>query len=147
MLIIIYEDSRTAKSCSILLNFLVKGSIRKKEMISQICSCRTCQTFAMEVSKSTKEALIKHVPQYMGSAIIHCIAVLIIVCMKCRSSHSQMFFKVGVLKNFATLTGKHLFQRLKHRYSSVDFAKFLRAAFFTEHCWWKWSAYFLPSWK
>ena len=25
-----------------------------------------------------------------------------------RSSRSQMFFKIGVLKNFATLTGKHL---------------------------------------
>ena len=27
----------------------------------------------------------------------------------CRSSHSQMFFKVDVLKNFAIFTRKHLF--------------------------------------
>ena len=26
----------------------------------------------------------------------------------CRSSRSQMFFKIGVLKNFALFTGKHL---------------------------------------
>ena len=27
---------------------------------------------------------------------------------KGRSSHSQMFFKVGVLKNYTNVTGKHL---------------------------------------
>ena len=27
---------------------------------------------------------------------------------KCRSRHSQMFFKIGVLKNFAIFIGKHL---------------------------------------
>ena len=27
---------------------------------------------------------------------------------KDRSSHSQLFFKIGVMKNFATFTGKHL---------------------------------------
>ena len=25
-----------------------------------------------------------------------------------RNSHSQMFFKIGALKNFATFTGRHL---------------------------------------
>ena len=29
-----------------------------------------------------------------------------------RSSHSQMFFKTSVLKNFAMFTGKHLFRSL-----------------------------------
>ena len=29
-----------------------------------------------------------------------------------RSSRSQMFFKIGVLRNFAKLTGKHLCQGL-----------------------------------
>ena len=41
MFIITYEESRTAKSCSILLNFLAKVNIIKKETISQIYGCRT----------------------------------------------------------------------------------------------------------
>ena len=32
--------------------------------------------------------------------------------MDVRSSHSQMFFKIGVLKNFAKFAGKHLLQSL-----------------------------------
>ena len=57
----------------------------------------------------------------------------------------------GVLRNFAKFTGKHLFQsfffnkvaglspatllkkRLWHRCFPVDFAKFIRTPFFTEH--------------
>ena len=30
---------------------------------------------------------------------------------RCRSSHLQMFFKIGVIKNFAMFTGKHLWCR------------------------------------
>ena len=44
----------------------------------------------------------------------------------CRSSRSQMFFKIGVPKNFANFTGIH-------RCFPVKFAKFLRTLFFTEH--------------
>ena len=47
----------------------------------------------------------------------------------CRSSHSQMFFKIDVPKNFANFAGKH-------RRFPVKLAKFLRAPFFTEHLWW-----------
>ena len=47
----------------------------------------------------------------------------------CRSSRSQMFFIIGVLKNFAYFTGKH-------RCFLVKFAKFLRTPFFTEHLRW-----------
>ena len=61
-----------------------------------------------------------------------------------KSSHSEIFFKIGVLKNFAIFTGKHLClslfliklqlcnfakQRLQHRYFPANFAKFLRTAF------------------
>ena len=67
-----------------------------------------------------------------------------------KSSCSQMFFKVGVLKNFTNLTGKNLCwglffnkvagvttcnfikKRLKHRCFPVVIAKFLRAAFFID---------------
>ena len=52
------------------------------------------------------------------------------------SSCSQMFFKIGILKNFAIFTGKHLCLRLKHRCFPVNVAKFLRTAFFIEHIWW-----------
>ena len=63
-----------------------------------------------------------------------------------RSSHLQVFYKIGVLKIFAKLTGKHLSrslffskvtgltpafllkQRLQHRCFLVNFAKFLRTA-------------------
>ena len=55
-----------------------------------------------------------------------------------RSSHSQMFFKMDVLKNFIMFTGKHLcwslflvkLQAWRH------FAEFLRIAIFIEHLWW-----------
>ena len=61
-----------------------------------------------------------------------------------RSTRSQTFFKIVVLKNFANFTGKSLYwslflifdnvkQRLQHRCFPVKFAKFLRKTFFTEH--------------
>ena len=73
-----------------------------------------------------------------------------------RSSHSEVFYKNSVLRNFAKFTGKHLGQglffnkvaglrpkacnfikkRLWHRYFHVNFAKFLRTAFLIEHLWW-----------
>ena len=34
-------------------------------------------------------------------------ASLVFVKNRCRNSHSQMFFKIGVLKKFAVFTGKH----------------------------------------
>ena len=67
-----------------------------------------------------------------------------------RSSRSQMFFKIDVLKNFANLPGKKpvlesflnkvavlkvcsfIKKRLQHRCFSVKFHKFLRAPFFTK---------------
>ena len=62
---------------------------------------------------------------------IKCITVHI-VSKESRSSPSQMFFKIGVLKHFANFTGKHLCwslffkKRLWHRCFPVNFAKFLR---------------------
>ena len=57
-----------------------------------------------------------------------------------RSSLSQMFFKIGFLKNFAIFTGKHLGwslffinfmkRRLQHRCFPVNITKFLRKASF-----------------
>ena len=45
-----------------------------------------------------------------------------------RSSRSQMFFKIGILK-------KLIYKRLQHRSFPVNIAKFLRTAFFIEHIW------------
>ena len=85
---------------------------------------------------------------------------------KCRSSCQEVFCKKCVLRIFANFTGKHLCQslffnkfaglrpatlskkRLWHRCFPVRFAKFLSAAFFTEHsggCFWKWSLKFLTT--
>ena len=67
-----------------------------------------------------------------------------------RSSRSQMFLKISVLKSFANLAGKHLCwslfliqtlldsvdsvkKRLQHRCYPVKLAKFLKTLFFTEH--------------
>ena len=57
------------------------------------------------------------------------------------SSRSQMLFKIGVPKNFANFTGKNLClslflvtkTRVQHRCFPVNFKKFLRTPFFTEH--------------
>ena len=66
----------------------------------------------------------------------------------------EVFYKKGVLRNFAKFTGKHLCQslffhkvaglrpatslkkRLWYRCFPVNFAKFLRTPFVTEHLWW-----------
>ena len=68
-----------------------------------------------------------------------------------RSSGSQMFFKIVVVKNFTKFTGKHLSWNLfkikfqacnfirkifQDRCFPVRFAKFLRTPFFTEHLQW-----------
>ena len=60
-----------------------------------------------------------------------------------------MFFKIGVLKDFANYTGKHLCwsliglqasnfikNRLQHRCFRLKFGKFLRTPFFTKHIQW-----------
>ena len=76
-------------------------------------------------------------------------------CSVCyRRSRPEVFFKKGVLTNFAKFTGKHLCHsfffhkvanlrpatllkmRLWHRCVTVNFAKFLRTSFFTEHLRW-----------
>ena len=68
-----------------------------------------------------------------------------------RSSHRRCSVRKGVLRNFAKFTGKHLSQgllfnkaaglrpatllkkRLWHRCFPVNFAKFFKNTFFTEH--------------
>ena len=72
------------------------------------------------------------------------LSALICLCNE-RSNHGKCSIKKGVLRNFAKFTGKHLRwmsglmsatllkKRLQHMRSPVNFAKFLRTPFFTEH--------------
>ena len=59
------------------------------------------------------------------------------------SSRPEVFYKKRVLRNFAKFTIQHLCQRLClcqslwHRCFPVNFAKFLRTPFFTEHLRWQ----------
>ena len=71
-----------------------------------------------------------------------------------KSRRLEVLCKESVLRNFAKLTRKHLCQSLFlkkvgglrlptllikipwNRYFPVNFAKFLRTPFFTEHLWW-----------
>ena len=63
---------------------------------------------------------------------------------KFRSSRPEVFCKIDVLRNFVKFTGKQLCQslfallkkRLWHRSFLVNFAKFLRTTFLTEHLRW-----------
>ena len=76
------------------------------------------------------------------------------MALNSRSSRSQIFFKLGVLKNLEIFTGKYLCwnlslfneiaglkaynfikKRLQHRCFPVNIAKFVRA-YFKEHLWW-----------
>ena len=53
-----------------------------------------------------------------------------------RSSRTQIFFKIGVLRNFTIFTGKHLCWSLEQGSFPVNIAKLLRTVFFIEHLWW-----------
>ena len=70
-----------------------------------------------------------------------------------RNSRPKLFCKKSVIRNFAKVTGKHLYQSLFsnkvagwglelyqkglwHRWFPVNFAKFLRTLFLTEHLRW-----------
>ena len=63
-------------------------------------------------------------------------ASLVFIKNRCRSSRSQMFFKIGVLKKFAMFTGKHLCWSLfliklqAFRCFPVNITKLLRAGFY-----------------
>ena len=71
-----------------------------------------------------------------------------------KSNRPEVFSKRGVLRNFAKFKGKHLCQslffikvaglrpatllkkRIWHRCFPMNFSKFLRIPFLTEHLWW-----------
>ena len=82
-----------------------------------------------------------------------------------RSRRPEVFYKKGVLRNFAKFTGKHLCQslffnkvaglrpgallkkRLWHRCFLVNFVKFLRLLFLTEHPRWLLLDGAAPTWQ
>ena len=61
----------------------------------------------------------------------------------CGSSRQRYSVKKGVVKNFAKFTGKNLLtKRFWHRRFPVNFVKFLRTPFLTEHL--RWLLLYLP---
>ena len=64
--------------------------------------------------------------------------------LKFQKQPPNLFYKKGILKNFAKLTGKHLYQSLQlklkkglwHRCFPVNFAKFLRTPILKNICKW-----------
>ena len=86
---------------------------------------------------------------YIRKSEFNCIfyaVSLIAVSMQCRSSRTEEFCKKCALRNVAKFKGKRLCQslfratllrrRVWHRCFSVNFAKFLRTPFLTEHLRW-----------
>ena len=69
-------------------------------------------------------------------------ASLVFVKNRCKSSRSQMIFKMGVFKKFAILTGKHLCWSLfliklqAFRFFPVNIAKLIRPKFFIKYLRW-----------
>ena len=51
-------------------------------------------------------------------------------CFVLRNSCKNLFYKIGVLKNFTKFTGKHLYQRLFfNKVAGLNFAKFSKTSF------------------
>ena len=91
-----------------------------------------CFTFFSNLFKENQKLSKNHIFQYLN-----------------RSSRPEVFWKKGVVRNFAKFTGKHLCQslflnkvagllkkRLWHRYFPVNFVKFARTPFLTKHLGW-----------
>ena len=85
--------------------------------------------------------------------------------IRLRSSRPEVFCKKSFLRNFAKFTGKQLSQsfffnkfaglrsatllkkKFWHRCFPVNFAKFIRTPFFTEHLWWLLLQAFISKWS
>ena len=69
-------------------------------------------------------------------------ASLVFIKSRCKSSRSQMIFKIGVFKNFTILSGKHLCWSLfliklqAFRFFPVNIAKLIRSKFFIKYLRW-----------
>ena len=68
-------------------------------------------------------------------------AFLVLIKSRCRNSCSQMFFKIGVLKNFAIFTVKHLrkntiFNKVAGLQFSCEYCESFKSSFFIKHLRW-----------
>ena len=86
-----FFKSCRAKAC----NFI------KKEILTQVFSCELC-----EISKNT---LFTEHPWTTAFVIYFDISLyhMFLKVTTLRSTRSQIFFKIGILKNFSIFTGKH----------------------------------------
>ena len=77
-------------------------------------------------------------------------SILVGTLQICRSSRSQMFLKIGVLKNFSNFCQSLFFNKVagprpatllkkrpRHRCFTVNFAKFVRTSFLQNICFWR----------
>ena len=117
-----------------------------------------CQISVIEVFHRNSKSLTVFAKKktYMFEGSNHALLAVSFSCIvnkitwRYSSSYSQMFLKIGVLKNFANFTGKQLrynfyliklkalspatlLKRLQHRCFPVKFLKFLRTPFSTVH--------------
>ena len=160
----IFKGSVLQNICKRLLIWLPACNFVRKETPVQIFSCEICEIFKnaffTEHHRTTAFFFLFFFVLFEGvfpkfeiditlrETISGC-CLQIYETSQNRSSRSQMFFKIDVLKNFPNFTGKHqcwscrpqgLKKRLQHRCFPVKFARFLRTTFLQNSsggCFWQ----------
>ena len=88
------------------MNLLLNIYLERSYSIGTILHIKVCKIFFV---------------QCLGKSAI----ILIRKRVKYRSSRSQMFFKIGLLKNFAIFKGKHLCWNLFNKVASLKACNFI----------------------
>ena len=115
------------------------ATLLKKEALAQVFSCEFCEISKNTFLQITSGRLRLFLINFIRGVVT---AFACTVYNLCRSSHLKCFIKKGVLKYFAKIYGKTLVpesllkKRLCHRCFPMNFAKFLRPPFLTEHLQW-----------
>ena len=84
----------------------------KKETLTQVFFCEFCEisknTFFLRKTSSGCSYYDSKNNFSLRVSVMLRLLSFCIICLPCGSNCSQMFFKIGALKNFANFTGKHL---------------------------------------
>ena len=129
--------------------------LRKSDLIKKVFEFKTKVVLDADICSLCEE--IKHLSEDMSRPLTKndesLIAMLQFWKTKDWSSRSQMFFKIGVLKNFSISAGKKpvlefLFNKMPdlqacslikdtpHMCFPTNIARFLKSPFFMKHLWW-----------
>ena len=130
--------------CVDLFNFLYlkklkstcKHGIHRSHLFTQQC-CMAIFCFSnknIPASKNIVKKLITIFNDFFGKTKNSCNSYQLRIE---RSSHLQMFFKIGVIGVLGLKACKFVKKRLQHRCFAVKFAIFFRKPFFTEHLRWQ----------